>query len=133
MGGHWFMHGRMSKPPHKPRRPFEPGRRPDDRRSARPGGRGDGHPKTPHAGHGGSMPRPSVAPALMLYGIHPVTAAWTNPERHCRHLYGTPPALAAFQATLEKAQALGLKRPAPVVTDRDTIERMLPPGAVHQG
>lgn len=79
------------------------------------------------------MPRPSVGPALMLYGIHPVSAAWTNPERQCRHLYGTPPALASFQPVLDRAKDMGLKRPATVVTDRDAIERMLPPGAVHQG
>ena len=127
------MHGRMSKPPHKPRRPFEQGRRPDDRRSGRPGGRAPDHAKSATGGHGGGMPRPSVGPSLMLYGIHPVAAAWTNPERQCRHLYGTPPALASFQPVLDSAKDMGLKRPAPVVTDRDAIERMLPPGAVHQG
>jgi 23S rRNA (guanosine2251-2'-O)-methyltransferase len=69
----------------------------------------------------------------MLYGVHPVSAAWINPERQCRHLYGTPPALAAFQPMIEKAQALGLKRPAPITVERDAIERILPSGAVHQG
>jgi len=123
----------MSKPPHKPRRPFEPGRKPDDRRSGRPGGRDANRPKPAPQGHAGNLPRPSVAPALMLYGIHPVSAAWTNPERQCRHLYATPPALASFQPVLDRARDMGLKRPAPVVADRDTIERMLPPGAVHQG
>jgi 23S rRNA (guanosine2251-2'-O)-methyltransferase len=127
------MDGGMSKPPHKPRRPFEPGRRPDDHRSGRPGGRDPSHPKPAHGGHGGGMPRPSVGPALMLYGVHPVSAAWANPARQCRHLYGTPPALAAFQPVLDRAKDMGLKRPAPVMTERDAIERMLPPGAVHQG
>jgi 23S rRNA (guanosine2251-2'-O)-methyltransferase len=133
IGGQSFMDGAMSKPPHKPRRPFEPGRRPDDRQPGRPGGHHVNRPKPAGGGRDGGIPRPSVGPSLMLYGIHPITAAWTNPERQCRHLYGTPPALAAFQPTLDKAQVLGLKRPAPVVTDRDTIERILPPGAVHQG
>ena len=119
----------MSKPPHKPRRPFEHGRRP----AGKPGDRDFQRPKPAPGQHDGSVPRPSVAPALMLYGIHPVSAAWVNPRRQCRHLYGTPPALAAFQSTLDKARDMGLKRPVPVVTDRDAIERMLPPGAVHQG
>jgi 23S rRNA (guanosine2251-2'-O)-methyltransferase len=36
-------------------------------------------------------------------------------------------------AVLAEAQALGLKRPVPVAADRDVIDRLLPPGAVHQG
>ena len=82
---------------------------------------------------GTSVPRPSVDRALMLYGIHAVGAAWLNPDRPCRHLYGTPPALAALEATISQAEKLGLKRPTPIVTDRDTIEKMLPLGSVHQG
>ena len=70
---------------------------------------------------------------LLYFEYQPVSAAWTNPERQCRHLYGTPPALASFQPVLDRAKDMGLKRPATVVTDRDAIERMLPPGAVHQG
>jgi len=127
------MHGAMSKPPAKPHRPFKPGGRPDDRRSAKPGERSFQRPKPAASAHDGSIPRPSVAPSLMLYGVHPVSAAWVNPERQCRHLYGTPPALAAFQPVLDKARDMGLKRPAPVATERDAIERMLPQGAVHQG
>jgi 23S rRNA (guanosine2251-2'-O)-methyltransferase len=69
----------------------------------------------------------------MLYGAHAVSAAWLNPERQCRHLYGTLPALTALAPVIDKAQALRLKRPTPVVAERDAIERMLPQGAVHQG
>jgi 23S rRNA (guanosine2251-2'-O)-methyltransferase len=69
----------------------------------------------------------------MLYGVHAVSAAWLNPERQCRHLYGTLPALTALAPVIDKAQALGLKRPTPVVAERDAVERMLPQGAVHQG
>jgi 23S rRNA (guanosine2251-2'-O)-methyltransferase len=133
MGKQSFMHGAMSKPPRKPHRPFEPSRRPNDGRSAKPGERNFQRPKPAAGAHEGGIPRPSVAPSLMLYGIHPVSAAWVNPERQCRHLYGTPPALAALQPVLDKARDMGLKRPAPVVAERDAIERMLPQGAVHQG
>jgi 23S rRNA (guanosine2251-2'-O)-methyltransferase len=119
------MDGAMSKPPSKSHRPFNgPGRR--DQRGPRPAPAAGGRPDS-------GLPKPSVGPALMLYGVHAVSAAWLNPERQCRHLYGTPPALAALAAVIEKAKTLGLKRPAPVAAERDAIERMLPPGAVHQG
>ena len=130
------MDGAMSKPPSKSHRPFKGPGRPDDRRPGNSAGRDQRGPRPAHAGGGrpdGGLPKPSVGPARMLYGVHAVGAAWLNPERQCRHLYGTPPALAALAAVIEKANALGLKRPAPVAAERDAIERMLPPGAVHQG
>jgi 23S rRNA (guanosine2251-2'-O)-methyltransferase len=123
----------MSKPPPKPDRPFKQGNRPHEHRPGKPGGRDSQHPKPAAGMRDGGIPRPSVAPSLMLYGVHPVSAAWVNPERQCRHLYGTPQAVAAFQPMLDKANNMGLKRPAPVVAERDAIDRMLPPGAVHQG
>jgi 23S rRNA (guanosine2251-2'-O)-methyltransferase len=69
----------------------------------------------------------------MLYGVHPVTAAWLNPERTCRHLYATAHAAAAFAPVLERAAQAQLKRPPPITVERDAIERLLPQGAVHQG
>jgi 23S rRNA (guanosine2251-2'-O)-methyltransferase len=127
------MHEAMSKPPRKPHRPFDPSRRPGERPAGKAGGREFQRPKPAAGPRDGAIPRPSVAPALMLYGVHPVSAAWLNPERQCRHLYCTLPALAALQPVLDKAKDMGLKRPAPVTAERDAIERMLPPGAVHQG
>jgi 23S rRNA (guanosine2251-2'-O)-methyltransferase len=59
--------------------------------------------------------------------------AWINPERICRHLYITESARSAFGATLDRARTLGLKRPDPIVVDRDAIDRLLPPDSVHQG
>jgi 23S rRNA (guanosine2251-2'-O)-methyltransferase len=127
------MHVAMNKPPRKPHRPFDPSRRPGERPAGKAGGRDFQRPKPAAGVRDGAIPRPSVAPSLMLYGVHPVSAAWVNPERQCRHLYGTQPALAALQPVLDKAKDMGLKRPGPVVAERDAIERMLPPGAVHQG
>ncbi len=80
-----------------------------------------------------TIPPPSVARGHMLYGVHPVTAAWLNPDRSCRHLYATAQALTAFAPTVQQAAALKLKRPAPIVVERDGIDRLLPAGAVHQG
>ncbi len=130
------MDGRMTKPPSKSHHPFKAGGKPDDHRQGKPPERGSRSPRPSQPGGGradGGLPKPSVGPALMLYGVHAVGAAWLNAERQCRHLYGTPPALAALAPVIEKAKALGLKRPAPIMAAREAIERMLPPGAVHQG
>jgi 23S rRNA (guanosine2251-2'-O)-methyltransferase len=85
------------------------------------------------AGQGGALQVPANGRAQILYGMHAVTAAWLNPDRRCRHLYATAQALALFQKTLERSAALGLKRPQPMVVEREALDRLLPPGAVHQG
>jgi len=120
------MDERMRKP-----HPKSPRFKPTNDRQQKP----DRTPQRPATaqGPGGSIPAPSVGRALMLYGIHAVTAAWLNPARPCRHLYGTPPALAALAPTIARAAALGLKRPSPISLERDVIEKLLPMGAVHQG
>lgn len=68
-----------------------------------------------------------------LWGTHAVTEAFLNPARHIRGLYMTEQALPAFEATLETARRKGLKRPSPTIVDKNTLERFLPQGAVHQG
>jgi 23S rRNA (guanosine2251-2'-O)-methyltransferase len=78
-------------------------------------------------------PKPTIGRAHMLYGTHPVAMAWLNPERVCRRLYATAQTAAAFIGTIDRAVTLGLRRPAPLIVDRDAIERLLPPGSVHQG
>ncbi len=85
------------------------------------------------APRGGAVPAPSIPRTQLLYGFHPVAAAFLNPLRRCRHVYLTDAAKAAFQDVIDRAAALGLSRPAPHPIDREAIERMLPPGAVHQG
>lgn len=74
-----------------------------------------------------------MARHLLLYGTHPVTAAWLNPERKCRHLYGTQAALEAFAPAIAEAVSAELSRPAPIALDRDALDRLPPPGSVHQG
>ncbi len=62
---------------------------------------------------------------VWLYGLHAVAAALTNPARHVRRLAATP----------EGAAKLSRMAPAatPDTLDRQALERLLPPGAVHQG
>lgn len=75
-------------------------------------------------------PRPGALPAraaLWLYGRHPVEAALGNPARRILRLL-------AMQGV---ARSLSLVQrgdgTAAEIVDRAEIERLLPPGAVHQG
>ncbi len=64
------------------------------------------------------------------YGVHAVLAALANPRRRCRRI------LVATQSGHDLAArvaAAGAGRPRAEVRDRRDIERLLPPGAVHQG
>ena len=69
----------------------------------------------------------------ILYGFHAVHEAWLNPEREIEALYLLPNAERGFQETLQKAKSLGLKRPKPIMVEKQKLERTLPKGAVHQG
>lgn len=78
--------------------------------------------------------RPPSAPAGgWLYGLHPVAAALANPDRRCRRLLVTEAGLAAITPTLDAARAQGCRVPEPSRVERPDIDRLLPPGAVHQG
>jgi 23S rRNA (guanosine2251-2'-O)-methyltransferase len=114
----------MRKPPAKSRHSSPAGAR----------GRDEGYRgATPGFAAARTAPAPAGRRDHLLYGVHPVTAAWLNPERKCRHLYGLAHALAEFRPILERAPALGLSRPLPTVLERDGLDRLLPAGAVHQG
>ncbi len=92
-----------------------PGRRDRDGRDNRASGR-----KTARAGD-----RRDGTP--WLYGTHAVSAALANRARHITRL------LATAQAAEHLAAAGLAQRLPPEIVDRDVIEGMLPPGAVHQG
>ena len=81
--------------------------------------------------------RPPAQPARQpsmpwLYGRHAVEAALGNPARRCRRFIALNETAAEARALLEAARAetpaAGLE-----VLDRREFERLLPPGAVHQG
>lgn len=80
--------------------------------------------------HDKSGPR---LPRASLYGFHAVHEAWLNEARDISALYVTDQGLKSFEDILQKAQNLGLKRPAPTEIDKHQLERLLPQGAVHQG
>ena len=72
-------------------------------------------------------------PRASLYGFHAVSEAWINEDRDIEALYVTDQGLKTFENALEKAQRAGLSRPAPKEIDKNTLEKLLPQGAVHQG
>jgi 23S rRNA (guanosine2251-2'-O)-methyltransferase len=96
-----------------------------------PSHRPTGKPET--SGHRpGSTPARTRAPVLpgevggpWLWGRHAVMAALANPERKLLRLVATEDHAAELQA-----QGLG---PAPQILTKDELQRLLPPGAVHQG
>jgi 23S rRNA (guanosine2251-2'-O)-methyltransferase len=60
---------------------------------------------------------------VWLWGLHPVAAALKNPARMRHAIYATPNA----------AAKLGLEAAAYVEREPRDLDRLLPPGAVHQG
>jgi 23S rRNA (guanosine2251-2'-O)-methyltransferase len=91
---------------------------------------------SPHSGqpprHQKPAPTQSARPGL-LFGLHPVAAAWTNSERRVHRLLATEAALAGLATAIEQAKAAKIDRPAPTLVERTDLDRLLPPGAVHQG
>jgi 23S rRNA (guanosine2251-2'-O)-methyltransferase len=81
----------------------------------------------------GARPEPRrPSSSALLHGLHPVAAAWVNPERRCRRLLVTRAALDALAGPLAEAAAKGLPRPEPIVVERAELDRLVP-DAVHQG
>ena len=68
-----------------------------------------------------------------IYGFHAVREAWLNSDRSIEALYIMPNAEKGFQDTLAQANSASIKRPRPIMTEKQKIEKMLPRGAVHQG
>lgn len=105
-------------PPARPSRPPARPARPGSKSAGSEGRKGDG----PRRGTGGGRP-PSGSGPIWLFGHHAVRAALANPERQCRQLLLTAEAAKDWSAG-------GL---APTIVDRTEIDRLVPPGAVHQG
>jgi len=80
----------------------------------------------PRAG-GPKLPRAS------LYGFHAVAEAWMNEAREIEAFYVSEQGLKSFEDILERARNVGLKRPSAQVVDKQSLEKALPQGAVHQG
>jgi len=126
-----------ARPPRGPR----PERR-DDRRPAPGQDRGGTERRRPMSaaeelGFDPTPLRATTGPALnkhnLLYGVHAVSAAWVNPNRRIRDLFVTESGLEALEAAFQKASDAELDRPEPRLVEKEEIDKLLPPGAVHQG
>lgn len=89
-----------------------------------PGRQGEPSPARAAGIHGG-----------WIYGHHAVLAAIANPRRQCLKLLATPAGAAELAAAAERRMAARARaEQVPIeVVDRQELERLLPPGAVHQG
>lgn len=65
-----------------------------------------------------------------LWGIHAVRAAWENPNRDIHSLLVTDKTMNYHK---DWDTPSGVKRPKPDVVDRNTFQKRLPQGVVHQG
>jgi 23S rRNA (guanosine2251-2'-O)-methyltransferase len=110
--------------------------------SASGNGRANGNGRA-HGGHAdrarGGRPSAGSPPEvggkkMWLYGIHPVLAALANPRRRALRVLLTSDAESSLGPRLDVlAQSHPSGLPKPEVLTRDSIERILPRGAVHQG
>ena len=119
-----------TRPHHpKPSAPKLPGRKPPE--SPPPPARA--HPAEAPRGRRHRREGGGRSQGGILFGLHAVAAAWLNPERRIRRLAATDAGLAALAPALAEAKAAGLARPEPTPAERAEIDRLVPPGAVHQG
>ncbi|MGE0109371.1 MAG: 23S rRNA (guanosine(2251)-2'-O)-methyltransferase RlmB [Bdellovibrionales bacterium] len=87
----------------------------------------------PRAAKSPKSPSKPRLEGLSLWGFHAVQEAWLNPARRCLSLRLTDSAFKSFQPIIEKAEAQGLSRPAPLRVARGDIDMFVPRETVHQG
>jgi 23S rRNA (guanosine2251-2'-O)-methyltransferase len=144
---------------HPPRPPRRPAPGPSARFSPQPTGkprpapapaatatRPDRPPPRPRSAHGpepGPGTKPGQGPGSgpeddragpWIYGLHAALAAIANPEREVLRILVASEQMHPLAARLAaRAAESGIARPAPEGVPRETLERALPRGAVHQG
>ncbi len=70
----------------------------------------------------------------VLWGVHAVKAAWLNAKRKCLRLWITESTAKEFEDTINEArELLIMARPTPKIIERQELDRLTPPGSVHQG
>ncbi|MDR3450595.1 MAG: 23S rRNA (guanosine(2251)-2'-O)-methyltransferase RlmB [Alphaproteobacteria bacterium] len=77
--------------------------------------------------------RPTHEGAVLIWGLHAARAAWMNPDRRVHRAWLTESGEKSFEASQNEAREELLKRPDAKRLDRDAIDRIAPPGSVHQG
>jgi 23S rRNA (guanosine2251-2'-O)-methyltransferase len=69
----------------------------------------------------------------LIWGFYAVRAAWLNPKRRCLRLWLSEAGEKTFAPILDEAREALLKRPDAKRCDKQEIDRITPPGSVHQG
>lgn len=89
----------------------------------------DGRDGSAERAYGGAASRLKIS----LFGVHAVREALLNPERDISAIYITEQLEDDIYVMIEQANAKGLNRPEPQVLARESLDRALPKGTVHQG
>jgi 23S rRNA (guanosine2251-2'-O)-methyltransferase len=71
--------------------------------------------------------------AILLWGLHTARAAWLNPKRRVFRAWLTENIRNSFEPVMAEARENLLKRPDPKRVERQELDRLTPPGSVHQG
>lgn len=103
-------------------------RRPPTRQGAGNGPKPDAFRKK-GGDHGPRAPRIRIG----LYGSHAVQAALLNPERTIHHIYATDQTEDEVISYVEAGLKEGFDLPAITLLEKETFDRALPKGTVHQG
>jgi 23S rRNA (guanosine2251-2'-O)-methyltransferase len=74
-----------------------------------------------------------VKPRATLFGLHAVEAAILNPTRHMHAIYCTDSTENTAYEWVERARLNGIKRPEPILLEKQAFDRLLPKDTVHQG
>ncbi|MDE2030460.1 MAG: RNA methyltransferase, partial [Alphaproteobacteria bacterium] len=77
--------------------------------------------------------KPEDPNAVLIWGLHAVRAAWLNPKRKIHRAWLTEAGQKTFEATQAEARDELLKRPDAKHVERAELDRLTPPGSVHQG
>lgn len=70
---------------------------------------------------------------MTLFGTHACEAAVMNPTRQMQAIYCTDATENMAYDWVAKAKKLGIKRPEPILLEKQAFDRALPKGTVHQG
>ncbi|OFW87207.1 MAG: 23S rRNA (guanosine(2251)-2'-O)-methyltransferase RlmB [Alphaproteobacteria bacterium RIFCSPHIGHO2_12_FULL_45_9] len=70
---------------------------------------------------------------MTLFGTHACEAAVMNPTRQMQAIYCTDATENMAYDWVAKAKKLGIKRPNPILLEKQAFDRALPKGTVHQG
>ncbi len=109
----------------------ERGKAPNRRPATRQGTGNGPKPDSFHKSKGGEQRSPRLK--ITLFGSHAVMAALHNPERTIHHIYATEQTEDEVVLMVRAAMKEGRDLPSVTLLEKETFDRVLPKGMVHQG